>query len=301
MSLLVTGSIGIDTLESPHGRADAVIGGSAVYFSLAASLFGPVRMVGVVGEDFDDALLGPLEGRPIDTAGIEIRQGSKTFRWHGRYVGAMNEAETVGVELNVLGEKGAPIPPAFADSRFVFLANTHPILQREFAEQLTQAELIVCDTMNLWIENEPEELRKTLKAVHGLVLNEGEARMLTGHGNLVTAGREILNMGPKFVVIKKGEHGSLIVSHDDLFLLPGFPTEKVIDPTGCGDSFAGAMMGYLAAQENWDAQTLRQAAVRGNVVASFVIESFSVSASAATTLSQVEERLQDFMRMTRFA
>ena len=159
MSLLVTGSIAIDTLETPLGRAENVLGGSAIYFALAAAHFAPVRVVAAVGQDFDRSMLDPLEGKPIDTGGIEVRQGSKTFRWAGKYVGAMNEAETVDVQLNVLGERGAPIPPAFADSRFVFLANTHPALQREFARQLPAAELVVCDTMNLWIDGEPEELR----------------------------------------------------------------------------------------------------------------------------------------------
>jgi cytidine kinase len=300
MSLLVTGSIGIDTLETPLGRAENVLGGSAIYFALAASQFTPVRVAAAVGEDFDHALLCCFDGKTVDTLGIEVRKGSKTFRWHGRYAGAMNEAETVAVDLNVLAERGAPIPPAFRDSRFVFLANTHPALQREFAAQLPQAELIVCDTMNLWIEHEPQELRRTIGGVHGLVLNEGEARLLSGKSNLVTAGRELLKLGPRFVVIKKGEHGSMLVSNEDLCVLPGYPTEKVIDPTGCGDSFAGAMMGYLAAQGRWNPATLRAAMARGTVVASYVIESFSVDASAKLTPADIERRLTDLGRLSRF-
>ena len=301
MSLLVTGSIGIDTLQTPLGRAENVLGGSAIYFALAAAHFSPVRVVATVGEDFDMDMLEPLRDKPIDLGGIEVRAGSKTFRWHGKYVGAMNEAETVEVELNVLAERGAPIPPAFADSRFVFLANTHPALQREFAAQLSKAELLVCDTMNLWIENEPDELRRTLAKVHGLVLNEGEARLLTDRSNLVIAGREILKLGPRFVVIKKGEHGSLLVTPDDLCLVPAYPTEKVIDPTGCGDSFAGAMMGYLMARGRYDIDTLRAAMARGSVVASYVIESFSVDASANVTSDDVEQRLAELIRISRFA
>jgi len=300
MSLLVTGSIGYDTLETPHGRAEDVIGGSAVYFALAAAQFNPVRIVATVGEDFDMRALDPLAGKPIDLGGIETREGSQTFRWHGKYVGAMDEAETVDVKLNVLAEHGAPIPAAFADSRFVFLANTHPALQRAFAEQLPQAELVVCDTMNLWINNEPTELRKTLAVVHGLVLNEGEARLLTGQTNLVTAGRDILKMGPRFVIIKKGEHGSLLVSPDSLCLIPAYPTEQVIDPTGCGDSFAGAMMGYLAAQGDFDAAHLPAAMARGSVVASFVLESFSVASSAATSRADVDRRLAELKQLVRF-
>ncbi|MEW6197941.1 MAG: PfkB family carbohydrate kinase [Planctomycetota bacterium] len=300
MSLLVTGSIGIDTVETPAGRAADVLGGSAVYFSLAAALFTKVRLVGVVGEDFDLAALRPLADKGIDLSGVEVRRGSKTFRWHGSYAGAMNEAQTVGVQLNVLAERGATLPAAFADSRFVFLANTHPVLQREFAERLSRADLIVCDTMNLWIENEPAELRRTLAAVHGLVLNEGEARLLTGKSNLVGAGRDILKLGPRFVVIKKGEHGSLLVAHDDLCLMPAFPTENVVDPTGCGDSFAGGMMGYLAAQGRVTRPTLRGAIARGTVVASFVLESFSIDALARSSAAEVEERLATLREMGQF-
>lgn len=299
MSLLVTGSIAIDTVETPHGRAEGVLGGSAVYFSLAASLFAPVRLCGVVGEDFDAALLQPLRNRHIDTSGIERRAGSRTFRWRGRYTGSMSSAETVAVELNVLAERGPEIPPAFLDSRFVFLANTHPRLQRALAERLASAELIVCDTMDLWITNEPQELRRTLACVHGLMLNESEVRLLSGEQNLLIAGRRVLEMGPRFVVIKKGEHGSLLVSREDLCQVPAYPTVRTIDPTGCGDSFAGAMMGYLAAQGRSDARALRAAIARGSVVASFVIESFSVDALAAVTPADVQRRLSELHEMCR--
>ncbi len=300
MSLLVTGSIGIDTVETPLGLAPNVLGGSAVYFSLAASLFTPVRIVGVVGEDFDFKMFDPLKQRHIDTSGVEVRKGSRTFRWHGKYVGAMNEAETVDVELNVLAERGPTIPAAFADSDFVFLANTHPALQREFAERMAKARLIVCDTMNLWIETEQVELRKTLAAVHGIVLNEGEARLLTQKTNLVTAGREILKMGPRFVIIKKGEHGSLLVSQDDVFLMSPYPTEKVVDPTGCGDSFAGGTMGHLAQTGRTDRAALRSAMARGSVIGSMVLESFSVDALGRTTAADVEKRLGVLREMIQF-
>lgn len=300
MSLLCTGSIAIDNIETPHGRRDDLLGGSAVYFALSASLFSPVRLVGVVGEDFDLSRLAPLRDRNIDTAGVEVRKGSKTFRWTGRYQGMMDEAETVDVKLNVLAEAGAQIPPAFLDSRYVFLANSHPALQIDFAEKLSQAKLIVADTMNLWINNERELLGKLLTKVHGLVLNEGEAVLLTGKHNLVTAGRDILKMGPKFVVIKKGGHGSLLVSADDLFAVPAYPTEKTVDPTGCGDTYAGTLMGYLAQQDRVDRETLRSAVARGSVVGSFVIESFSVDALAAATPEGIATRLRELSQMTRF-
>jgi sugar/nucleoside kinase (ribokinase family) len=300
MSLLVTGSIGIDTVETPYGKAPDVLGGSSVYFALSASCFTDVRLVGVVGDDFDMALFAPLRERRIDTSGVEVRAGSKTFRWQGRYTGAMNDAETLDVQLNVLAEKGADIPPAFADSDFVFLANTHPAIQHGFATQFQEAKLIVCDTMNIWIDGERPALKKTLSAVHGLVLNEGEARLLTDSNNLVTAGRRILDLGPRFVVIKKGEHGSLLVSRDDLFILPAFPTEKTIDPTGCGDTFAGGMMGYLAQQGDCKPATLRAAMARGSVIASFVIESFSVDALAEATPEKIEDRLAQLRKMAAY-
>ncbi|MFQ5805368.1 MAG: PfkB family carbohydrate kinase [Phycisphaerae bacterium] len=300
MSLLVTGSIAIDSVETPHGRVEGVLGGSSVYFSLAAALFTEVRLVGVVGEDFDMDMLRPLREKRIDTRGVEVRPGSKTFRWQGKYTGTMNEAETLGVELNVLAEHGAEIPPEFTDTDYVFLANTHPSLQRGFARQFPDARRIVCDTMDHWIKNESDELRRTLAAVHGLVLNDAEARLLTGQGHLVIAGLEILKMGPRFVIIKKGEHGSLLVSHQDLCVLPAYPTQRTVDPTGCGDTFAGAMMGYLAAQDRHDPETLRAAMARGSVVASFVIESFSVGALANVTADDVEQRLEELKRIARF-
>ncbi|MGE0481170.1 MAG: PfkB family carbohydrate kinase [Phycisphaerae bacterium] len=300
MSLLVTGSIGIDTVETPLGKAENVLGGSCVYFALAASLFTPVRLVGVVGDDFDTQLFEPLRARRVDLHGVERRVGSRTFRWHGRYAGAMNEAETVRVDLNVLAERNAIVPPEYRDSEFVFLANTHPRIQREVAEQFSGARLVVCDTMNHWIHTEKPALHDTLRAVHGIVLNEGEARLLTGETNLVLAGRAILRLGPRIVVIKKGEHGSLLVAQDDLFVMPPYPTVNVVDPTGCGDCFAGAMMGWLASTGDLSRRGLRAAMARGSVVASFVLESFSVQALASTTAADVERRLRELVEIARF-
>lgn len=298
MSLLVTGTIALDTVETPHGTAESVLGGSSVYFSLAASCFTDVRLVGIVGDDFDRALLDPLRVRNIDTRGIEIRADSKTFRWRARYTGSMNDAETIDTQLNVLGEKAPQIPPEFLDSEYIFLANAPPATQLDFAKRFPGACLIVCDTMNLWIETEPDALKQTLAAVHGLVLNENEARLLTECQNLITAGRRILEMGPRFVVIKKGEHGSLLVSHEDLFVLPAYPTEKTIDPTGCGDTFAGGMMGYLASRGELTPAALRSAMARGSVVASFVIESFSIDALARINRDDIEQRLKTLRQMS---
>lgn len=300
MSLLVTGSIGIDTVETPSGVATDVLGGSSIYFSLSASLFAAVRLVGVVGEDFDHALLDPLRNKGVDLRGLEVRKGSNTFRWHGKYTGAMNEAQTLAVRLNVLAERGAPLPEAFADSEFVFLANTHPMLQREFVGRLKSPRLIVSDTMNHWIESEPAELRKTLAVVHGLVLNEGEARLLSGKSNLIAAGRDILKLGPRFVVVKKAEHGSLLIAQDVIRIVPAYPTENVVDPTGCGDSFAGGMMGYLASKGRFDWPTVVSGMARGSVVASFVLESFSIEALSRTKAEDVEARLRTLAAICAF-
>jgi len=300
MSLLVTGSIGIDTVETPHGKRDAVIGGSAVYFSYAASFFTHVRLVGAVGDDCPRPLFKVLEGRDIDTSGLEVRKGSKTFRWHGSYIEDMNEAETVKVDLNVLAERAPKIPPHFLDSHYVFLANTHPVLQQEMLASLKSPRLIVADTMNLWIQTEHKELCKLLGQIHGLVLNDGEARLLTEEKNLITAARKVLKMGPKFVVIKKGEHGSLLSSDRGEFVLPAFPAEKVIDPTGAGDSFAGGMMGYLATQGTFSAATIKRALAFGTVLASFTISDFSLAGLQATDRDQIDDRWHEFKQAMSF-
>jgi sugar/nucleoside kinase (ribokinase family) len=300
MSLLVTGSIGIDTVETPFGTRPDVIGGSAVYFSHAASFFTPVRLVGVVGEDCPKNLLDAFKGRSINTAGLEIRKGSKTFRWHGSYLKDMNEAVTVEVDLNVLAERAAKIPQEFLDSQYVFLANTHPALQLETLGKLPKVKLSVADTMNLWIQTERQHLEKLLTKIDGLVLNDGEARLLTGQKNLIVAAREVLKMGPKFVVIKKGEHGCLLVSKNDTFVLPAYPADKVVDPTGAGDSFAGGMMGYLVTQGSLTSATLKRALAFGTVVASFTISDFSLAGLSFATREQIDQRWEQFKSAMSF-
>jgi cytidine kinase len=300
MSLLVTGSIGIDTVSSPYGRAEAVLGGSAVYFSYAASFFVPVRLVGVVGADFPEQYRKVLEKRPIDLAGLEVRRGSQTFRWTGRFEGAMNEAETVEVDLNVLAERGPKVPESFADSQFVFLANTHPTLQRELLSQVRSPRLVICDTMNLWITTERESLLETLRVVHGVIVNDAEARMLTGKMNLIEAGEEIIKLGPKFVMIKKGEHGAVLLTADHAAAVPAFPAKTVHDPTGAGDTFAGGVMGHLVSEGKTDVATLRQALVRGTVMASFTIEDFSLRRLEKLSGVEIEDRVGQYVRMLRF-
>lgn len=300
MSLLVTGSIGIDTVQTPFGVREDVLGGSAIYFAYAASFFSPVRLVGVVGEDCPKNMLDIFRGRDVSTAGLEVRKGSKTFRWHGSYVNDMNQAVTVEVDLNVLAERAAKVPAEFLDSRYVFLANTHPAIQQETLATLKHVKLAVADTMNLWIQTERQELGKLLGKIHGLVLNDGEARLLTEKQNLVAAARDVLKMGPKFVVIKKGEHGCLLVSETDTFVLPAYPTEKVIDPTGAGDSFAGGMMGYLATQEKHGPESLRKALAFGTVVASFTISDFSLAGLAGATRQHIDQRWEQLRSAVNF-
>jgi sugar/nucleoside kinase (ribokinase family) len=300
MSLLVTGTIGIDTVETPHGKAVDVLGGSAAYFSFAASLLSPVRLVGAVGDDFPPSFRELFAGRPIDTAGLETRSGSRTFRWAGRYAGDMSSAQTLRTDLNVVAEAPPDIPEPFRDSRFVFLANTHPALQRQFAAQLKSPALVVCDTMNLWIETARDELLKTFRAVDGVIFNDGEARLLTGQTGLLDAGRAVLDLGPKLVVIKKGEHGAVALTRDDMIVMPAYPTDRVKDPTGAGDSFAGGMMGYLASVGRSDAAALKAAMARGACAASITIEAFSLEAIRAATPADLHQRLNRFRQMLTF-
>lgn len=301
MSLLVTGSIGIDTVKTPYGFSEKSIGGSAVHFSMAAAIFTPVRFVGAVGEDCPFDLVQAFEGREVDLSGLEIRKGSRTFRWIGSYEGDMNEARTDAVELNVLSEQPPKVPDAFKDSDFVFLANTAPALQIELLDQLASPSFVAADTMNHWIVTAKDDLMKLLDRIDMLIINEGEAKLLTGQRNLMLAAKDILELGPKVVIIKKGEYGSMMSDKDgDLFILPAFPTTVVIDPTGAGDSFAGAMMGYLAKVSKVDFSSLRKAMVAGTVAASFTIGDFSIHGIKAATQADIDERSDQLRKVTQF-
>jgi len=299
MSLLAVGSVALDSVQTPSGTADDVLGGSATYFSYAASFFTHVRLVGVVGEDFPDGHRTLLQARNIDLAGLEVVPG-KTFRWRGCYQGAMNSAETLDVQLNCFGCFEPKVPEKFRDSRYIFLANCSPKLQMQVLSQVEKPELVVCDTMNFYIANERDGLVELLGMVDGIVINDAEAVQFIGIHNLVRAGREILAMGPKFVVIKKGEHGSMLMSKHDVFCLPAFPLETVVDPTGAGDSFAGGMMGYLARAGKMDSMTLKRALVHGTIVASFNVEGFSLSKFQCIQLADIDNRVDQFSEMMRF-
>ncbi|MBN2137064.1 MAG: hypothetical protein JW720_04605 [Sedimentisphaerales bacterium] len=300
-SLLVTGSIGIDTIRTPHGVREDCLGGSAVYFSMAASFFGPVRFVGVVGDDCPFDLAEVFAGRDVDLAGLEIRKQSKTFRWAGSYALNMDDRTTDSVELNVLGEAPPPVPQAFADSKFVFLANTMPSLQLRLLSQVSEPAFVAADTMNIWIKDHLADLKALLRKIDCLIINEDEARQLAGEYNLIKAGRTILGMGVDIVVMKKGESGSVMCSADgEQFLLPAYPASHVEDPTGAGDSFAGGFMGHLAGRGTPDFATLKAAVAYGTVTASFTIAGFSLDGLAAANRTDIDGRLEELRKITTF-
>ena len=305
MSLIVTGTIGIDTVYTPDKHVQGVLGGSGIYFAAAASFFAPVRLVAAVGGDFPSEHRQVIDHFPgIDAAGLEVRAGSKTFRWGGKYLDNMDHRETLFTELGVLEEMPPPVPEQFRDSEYVFLANTHPAVQLEMLASFPHRRLAVADTMDLWIDTARDELGTLLKRVDGLALNHDEARQLTGEANPVTAGRAILELGPTFVVVKKGEHGALLVHREGLAALPAYPTENVVDPTGAGDTFAGGMMGSIAASAgggNGGGVTLdviRRSLACGTIIASYTVESFSLDRLTTLTREEVDQRCDEFARMT---
>ncbi len=297
MSLIVTGSIGIDTVHAPTGSAEEVLGGSAIYFAAAASFFNPVRLVAAAGDDMPASFVDTFKQFDIDLEGLEQRAGSKTFRWVGKYHENMNQRDTLDVQLNVLGEAPPPVPASYKDSEFVFLANTDPVNQIHLLDQFPNCKLSVADTMDLWIQIKSDELRELLSKVDGLVLNDAEAIDLTGKTNLVEAADAILAMGPRFVVIKKGEHGALLKHVDGIAALPAYPSDKVVDPTGAGDSFAGGMMGYLAATGDISFDSIRKAIAYGTIVASYNIECFSLERLDSLTRQDINQRLAVYSKM----
>lgn len=300
MSLLVVGSVAFDSVQTPTQTRERILGGSATYFSYAASFFAPVRLVGVVGEDFPEEHIALLRSRQIDTSGLCVVKGGKTFFWKGKYQPNMNDRETLEVQLNVFGDFRPKLPEPFRKSDFIFLANGSPVTQRSVLEQAPGARLVVADTMDLWIREQHAELMALLKQIDGLVMNDTEAKLLTDDENLVSAGHKILKLGPRFVVIKKGEHGAMFFSAHETYVLPAYPTERVIDPTGAGDSFAGGLMGYLAAQGNFDPKTLKEAMAYGILVASFAVEDFSLDRLQSITRADLDLRMNQYRKMLSF-
>ena len=301
MSLLVTGTIAIDTIKTPHGISEDCLGGAAVYFSMAASFFSPVRLVGVVGDDFSFNLAEVFAGRDVDLTGMETRAQSKTFRWTGLYHENMDDRTTERTELNVLAEAPPKVPEAFKDSEYVFLANTAPAIQLGLLEQVEKPTFVAADTMNLWIQNHLTDLKILLKKIDCLIINEDEVRMLADEFNLIIAARKILDMGMNLIVIKKGESGSILCNaNGDIFILPAYPADEVKDPTGAGDCFAGGLMGYLAKTGKTDFKTLKTAIAYGTVVASFAIADFSLNGLTSTDRANIDKRLDMLRNTTRF-
>jgi sugar/nucleoside kinase (ribokinase family) len=296
MSLLVVGALAYDTVETPSGRVDDILGGAATYFAVGASFFGPVRLVGVVGEDFKHEHRKLLLDQGILLDGLEVRPG-KTFRWAGRYAGDMNVAETVATHLNVLDGYEPTVPAAFRDSRFLFLANAPPRTQAHVLDQVPGA-FTVLDTMNYWIQETWDDLNEVLRRVDMLVCNDAEARALAEDHSLIRAGRKLLKKGPKVVVVKKGEHGAFLWGRDFFHAIPAYPLEHVVDPTGAGDSFAGGLVGSLAASGKVDERSLRRAMIHGAIVASFTVEDFSLRRLRAITRAQVDARYEEFLGFT---
>ena len=293
--LLVVGTVALDDVATPSGEAKAVLGGSATYFSVAASLFTRVGLVGVVGEDFPRPFRDLLAGRDIDLSGLETAPG-KTFHWSGRYDGAMNSATTLVTDLNVLARFSPSLPPTFRRAPFVFLANTAPAIQSAVLAQLSARRLVVADTMNLWIDTTRPALLEVLRQVDGFLVNDEEARSLSGSRNLVAAGKKLLGMGPKFVIVKKGEHGAFLFARDRSFALPSYPLEDVRDPTGAGVSFAGGLLGALAASGGTTTNDVVRAMVYGTVTASFAVSTFSLDGLVKVTRSAVEARAEELRR-----
>jgi sugar/nucleoside kinase (ribokinase family) len=301
MSLLVTGSIAIDTVRTPHSVSENCIGGSAVYFSLAASFFSPVRLIGAIGSDCPFDFTEVFAGRNVDLAGLEMRQNSKTFRWAGSYPENMDDRKTDYMELNVLAEDPPKVPDSFKDSEYVFLANTAPNLQIELLGQIENPVFVAADTMNCWIKDHTEELKRLLRMIDCLIINADEAKMLAGELSLIKATEKVLQMGPKVVVVKKGESGAIACDTEgQKFILPAYPATQVNDPTGAGDSFAGGLMGYLAQSGNTDFATLKTAIAYGTVIASFAIADFSVSGLTCINRADIDGRFETLRELTIF-
>src|SRR4051812_27304786 len=300
MTVLCVGSVALDSVETPFGKADNVLGGSGNFFSASASHLSPVQLVGVIGSDYPvDDLKKKFASRPIDLSGVEQAEGS-SFRWRGRYRHDLNVAETLETHLGVFSNFRPKIPEKFRNAPFVFLGNIDPRLQLDVLTQVSKPRLVACDTMNFWIESRRPDLMKLLERVDLITLNDAEARQLTEEFNLVKAARWIMKKGPKFVIIKKGEHGAFMFSESSIFFAPAYPLESVFDPTGAGDSFAGGFMGYVARSGDLSEASLRRAVVYGSAMGSFAVEKFSVDRLLEITSGDVRDRVADIYQLVSF-
>ncbi len=299
MSLLVVGSMALDTVKTPFGEIKEGLGGSATFFSVAASFFTDVKLVAIVGEDFPKEHLNFLTERGIDLEGLTHSFG-KTFRWQGEYTDQMNEAKTLKTDLNVFETFHPKLPVSYQNIPYLFLANIEPGLQMDVLQQVKSAKLTACDTMNFWIESSRERLKNTLANVDLAIINEGEARALSSERNLMKAAKTILAMGPERLIIKRGEYGAMMFTKNSVFAVPAYPLETVSDPTGAGDSFAGGLMGYLASKDSLDDNTFRQAVLYGSVMASFSVEAFSLDRMRTLTEDEINVRYTAFQELTAY-
>jgi sugar/nucleoside kinase (ribokinase family) len=300
VSLIVVGSVAFDSVETPFGKCEKMLGGSTSHFSLSASYFTNVRVVGVVGGDFGEEEQTVFDTHSIDTTDLERIPGGKTFRWRGKYDYDLNVAHTLETQLNVFADFRPKLSDEARRSRLLFLGNIQPELQKEVRDQMKGAELVALDTMNLWIETSREALQAAIESVDLLVVNDAEARQLTDEANLIKAARKILSWGPSSVIVKRGEYGAAMFTHDSYFAIPAYPLESVFDPTGAGDTFAGGLMGYLDSQEALDEAAMRRAMIFGSVMASFNVEEFGTQRVQRLTHEEINERFRAFKRFTHF-
>jgi len=300
--LVIVGTVAFDAIETPFGKTDKILGGAATFIGLAASQFEvDSSIISVVGGDFPEKYLDLLSGKNIDISGIEIIKEGKTFFWSGLYHNDMNSRDTLVTELNVLADFNPRVPKDFKDANVVMLGNLHPLVQLSVIEQMTsRPEMIVLDTMNFWMDNALEDLLKVLKHIDVITINDEEARQLSGEYSLVVAARKIHEMGPKYVVIKKGEHGAFLFHDDNVFFAPALPLEEVFDPTGAGDTFAGGFSGYLTATQDFSFENMKNAIIYGSTLASFSVEKFGTERMTDLTKNEVLERLKKFKKLTQF-
>ena len=301
MGLLVVGSLGLDTVATPFDKVEDALGGSATYISLAASYFGgPVELVGVVGSDFPKEYIKIMQDHNVDVEGLQIVEGGKTFKWSGKYHYDLNVRDTLLTELNVFQDFNPVIPDNFKKSKYICLGNIDPVLQSKVLDQMEDPQFIVCDTMNFWIEGKKDELFQLLPRVDVLIINDSEARLLAHEPNLIRAARKIREMGPKILIIKKGEHGALLFTGETVFSAPAYPMETIFDPTGAGDSFAGGFTGYLYKTRDLSPDSLKRAVIYGSTMASFCVEKFSTKGLEDLEYLRVQDRFREFKNLSRF-
>src|SRR3972149_7638296 len=299
MSIVVVGSVALDSVKTPFGEVQEVLGGSATYFSVSASFYTDVKLVAVVGEDFPESHINLLESRSINLSGLQKKPG-KTFRWKGKYGYDLNEAITLDTKLNVFESFTPIIPSSYKDSKYVFLANIDPELQSKVLKSVENPKLVALDTMNFWIEGKPIELKKALADIDILIINDGETREFAKEPNIVKAAQKILGYGPKMIIVKRGEYGAMMFSDNSVFATPAYPLHTINDPTGAGDTFAGGFMGYIASIDRFDESAIRQGIIFGSVMASFACEDFSLNRLISLTMDEIKERFKEFKKLSHF-